>query len=175
MGLFGRATRDRRSISYHVAKDLGAGITAVQAPGGLTSVISWRGVGAGFVTAVALALVLGAIARFSGLENNLGAAAALEFVALLAGGYVAGRLAGRLGVIQGVGVAVIFILIAASVKAWVEIDLAGRYGPQVLGPMDMGGLILGDLVHLLGASAGGWLADLVRPSPPAPLPQEERG
>ena len=64
--------------------------------------------------------------------------------------------------VQALAVAVIFILIAASIKAWVEIDLASRYGPHVLGPMDMGGLILGDLVHLLGAGAGGWLADTQR-------------
>ena len=58
---------------------------------------------------------------------------------------------------QGVAVAVLFILIAASVKAWWEIDLATRFGPQVLGPMDMGGLILGDLVHLTrSVSAAGW-------------------
>jgi hypothetical protein len=25
--------------------------------------------------------------------------------------------------------------------------------------MDMGGLILGDLIHLIGACTGGWLAD----------------
>ena len=134
----------------------------VQSTGGLTSVISWRGVAAGFVTAAALAAFLGALGSWAGLEANPGAAASLEFVALLVGGYVAGRVAGRVGVIQGLAVAVIFILIAASVKAWVEIDLATRYGPHVLGPMDMGGLILGDLVHLVGACAGGWLADTER-------------
>ena len=134
----------------------------VQSTGGLTSVISWRGVAAGFLAAAALAAILGALGSRAGLEANPGAAASLELVALLAGGYVAGRVAGRVGVIQGLAVAVIFILIAASVKAWVEIDLATRYGPHVLGPMDMGGLILGDLVHLVGACAGGWLADTER-------------
>ena len=129
---------------------------------GLTSMISWRAVGAGFLTAAALALTLGALGGQLGLAGHLGTAAALEFLALMAGGYVAGRLGGRVGVAQAVAVAVIFILIAASIKAWVEIDLATRYGPHVLGPMDMGGLILGDLVHLVGACAGGWLADTQR-------------
>ena len=64
----------------------------------------------------------------------------------------------------------IFILVAASIKAWWEIDLASRFGPQVLGPMDMGGLILGDLVHLLGACVGGWLSDLQRPGLERPRP-----
>jgi hypothetical protein len=130
--------------------------------GGLTSVISWRVVTAGFVTAALLAGAFGAIGAQFGLQGHLGTAASLEFIALLIGGYIAGRVAGRLGVIQGVAVAVIFILISASIKAWVEIDLAGRFGPGVLGPMDMGGLILGDLVHLTGACAGGWLADSQR-------------
>jgi hypothetical protein len=55
--------------------------------------------------------------------------------------------------------AVIFIVIGASLKAYAEIDLATKYGHQVLGPMDMGGLILGDLIHLVGGFTGGWLAD----------------
>ena len=129
---------------------------------GLTSMISWRAVALGFLTAAVLAAALGAIGGRLGLEGHLGTAASLEFLALMAGGYVAGRRAGRVGVVQALAVAVIFILIAASIKAWVEIDLASRYGPHVLGPMDMGGLILGDLVHLLGAGAGGWLADTQR-------------
>jgi len=129
---------------------------------GLASLLDWRAVGLGFLTAAGAAIALGAIGARVGLEGNLGAAASLEFGALLLGGYVAGRRAGRIGVIQGVAVAVIFIVISASIKAWVEIDLATRYGPQVLGPMDMGGLILGDLVHLIGGCVGGWLADTRR-------------
>jgi hypothetical protein len=130
--------------------------------GGMISVISWRGVALGFAAATVLAMAFGAIGAAFGIQGHVGAAAALEFVALLVGGYAAGRLAGRVGVIQGVAVAVIFILIAASLKAWVEIDLATKYGPHVLGPMDMGGLVLGDLIHLVGGFAGGWLADTQR-------------
>ena len=129
---------------------------------GLASLLDWRAVGLGFLAAAGAAIALGAIGARIGLEGNLGAAASLEFGALLLGGYVAGRQAGRIGVIQGVAVAVIFIVISASIKAWVEIDLASHYGPHVLGPMDMGGLILGDLVHLTGACVGGWLADTGR-------------
>jgi hypothetical protein len=126
--------------------------------------IRWRAVLLGFVVAALLGIALGTAARqFAGVEN-LGTLASLEFLALLIGGYVAGRLSGQFGVMQGVAVAVLFILVAASVKAWWEIDLATKYGPQVLGPMDMGGLILGDLIHLTGACVGGWLADVQRPS-----------
>lgn len=133
-----------------------------QSTGSLTSVLNWRAVGVGFLTAAALAVLLGALGSLFGLEGNPGAAASLEFVALFVGGYVAARRAGRPGVIQGMALAIVFILISASIKAWVEIDLASRFGPGVLGPMDMGGLILGDLVHLIGACSGGWLADSQR-------------
>ncbi len=124
----------------------------------LTSVIRWRAVALGSVVAFVLSVTFGQVSAES-IEGNLGARAALLFVAMFVGGFAAGRYAGRFGVIQGVAIAVIFILIGASIKAWVEIDLATRFGPGVLGPMDMGGLILGDLVHLTGACTGGWLAD----------------
>jgi hypothetical protein len=124
----------------------------------LVSVVSWKGVALGGLTALAISVALGALTAES-LETNLGARAAMLFFAMFVGGFVAGKVAGRLGVIQGVAIAVIFILIGASIKAYAEIDLATRFGPNVLGPMDMGGLILGDLIHLVGACAGGWLAD----------------
>ena len=127
------------------------------------SQIRWPAVLLGFVVSALAGMLLGTLASgLAGVENP-GTLAALEFFALMAGGYVAGRLSGQFGVMQGVAVAVLFILIAASIKAWWEIDLASRFGPQVLGPMDMGGLILGDLIHLTGACLGGWLADLSRP------------
>jgi hypothetical protein len=133
------------------------------------SLIRWPAVLLGFVVAALVGVLLGSGARFAGIENP-GSQASLEFFALLVGGYVAGRLGGRVGVMQGLAVAVIFILVSASIKAWWEIDLASRFGPQVLGPMDMGGLILGDLVHLTGACAGGWLADIGRPRVEQPRP-----
>jgi hypothetical protein len=127
----------------------------------LASVISWKGVLAGGFTALAISLTLGRVTA-DALETNLGAQAAMLFVAMFVGGFVAGKVAGGFGVIQGVAIAVIFILIGASLKAYVEIDLATKFGPNVLGPMDMGGLMLGDMVYLIGGSAGGWLADTVQ-------------
>lgn len=128
----------------------------------LTSMLDWKAIALGFGVAAALGVGAGVVGGGLGLEGHLGAYAATEFVALMVGGYVAARVAGRVGVMQALAVAVIFIVISASVKAWVEIDLAGRFGPGVLGPMDMGGLVLGDLIHLVGAWAGGWLADTQR-------------
>ena len=130
------------------------------------SMIRWPAVLLGFAVAALLGMLFGTVAsRLVGLDNP-GALASLEFVALVAGGYVAGRLSNHVGVMQGVAVAVMFILVSASIKAWWEIDLASRFGPQALGPMDMGGLILGDLVHLTGACFGGWIADSRRLSTP---------
>jgi hypothetical protein len=124
----------------------------------LASVISWKGVAAGMAVTLTLSLGLGwALAGYIG--TNLGAQASLLFAAMFVGGLVAGKIAGRLGAMQGVAMAVIFIIIGASWKAYNEIDLATQFGPQVLGPMDMGGLILGDLVYLVGGWTGGWLAD----------------
>ena len=124
----------------------------------LVSVISWKGVAIGSLVTLALGLTLGALTAES-LETNLGARASMMFGAMFVGAFVAARIAGRMGVIQGVAMAVIFIVVGASIKAYAEIDLATKFGPHVLGPMDMGGLILGDLIHLVGGFTGGWLAD----------------
>ena len=124
----------------------------------LVSVISWKGVAAGSLVTLALALSAGALTAES-LGTNLGAQAGMLFAAMFVGSLVAGKVAGRMGVIQGVAMAVIFIVIGASMKAYSEIDLATKFGPHVLGPMDMGGLILGDLIYLGGGFMGGWLAD----------------
>jgi hypothetical protein len=124
----------------------------------LVSVISWKGVAVGSLVTLALALTLGRVTAEL-FATNLGAQAGMLVVAMFIGAFVAGRIAGRMGVIQGVAMAVIFIVIGASMKAYSEIDLATKFGPQVLGPMDMGGLILGDLVYLGGGFMGGWLAD----------------
>ena len=124
----------------------------------LVSVISWKGVAIGSLVTLLLGLALGAVTAES-LETNLGARASMMFAAMFAGAFVAGKIAGRMGVIQGVARAVIVSVIGASIKAYAEIDLATQFGPHVLGPMDMGGLILGDLIHLGGGFTGGWLAD----------------
>jgi hypothetical protein len=132
------------------------------------SQIRWPAVFSGFIVAALLGVMLGRAANVLAGVENPGTLATLEFVALVAGGYLAGRLGGQVGVMQGVAVAVLFILVAASYKAWVEISMVSRFGPQVLGPMDMGGLILGDLIHLTGACLGGWLADVQRSMPARP-------
>lgn len=124
------------------------------------SSIRWRAVLVGFLASAPLAAALGLLAATAGWREDSGVLASLLFAAMMVGGFVAGRQAGQFGMIQGVAVASIYILISAGIKAWVEIDLATKYGPHVLGPMDMAGMTLGDLVYLVGATAGGWFADL---------------
>ncbi|HLH25898.1 MAG TPA: YrzE family protein [Chloroflexota bacterium] len=121
--------------------------------------VRWPAVGAGFLIAFALSLLAGVLLGRSTVDENPGILAVPSFVALFAGGYVAGRLAGRAGLANGVAVAVIFIFVGASIKALQELVLAAQWGPFAIGPMNMGGLLLGDLIHLCAATLGGWLAE----------------
>jgi ascorbate-specific PTS system EIIC-type component UlaA len=121
--------------------------------------IRWPAVLAGFVAAVVPLLVVGMLLGRAPIDENPGLLALPSFVALFAGGYVAGRLARRAGPTHGIAVAVIYIFLAASIKALQELVVAMQWGPAAVGPMNMGGLLLGDLIHLCAATLGGWLAD----------------
>ncbi|HLI25981.1 MAG TPA: hypothetical protein VKZ60_02855 [Chloroflexota bacterium] len=121
--------------------------------------IRWSAVVVGFFTAVIPLLLVGMLLGPAPVEENPGLLALPSFVALFAGGYVAGRLARRAGPAHGVAVAVIYIFLAASIKALQELVVAMQWGPAAVGPMNMGGLLLGDLIHLCAATLGGWLAE----------------
>ena len=79
--------------------------------------IRWPAVLAGFVAAVVPLLVVGMLLGRAPIDENPGLLALPSFVALFAGGYVAGRLARRAGPTHGIAVAVIYIFLAASIKA----------------------------------------------------------
>jgi len=87
-----------------------------------------------------------------------------SFLAVLAGGYLAGRLAKRMELYQGFAVAVGFIIVAACYQFGQEASVvhgslqSGSHTLVDLGPMNMGGLISGDFLALLGGSLGGLLA-----------------
>jgi hypothetical protein len=87
-----------------------------------------------------------------------------SFLAVLAGGYLAARLARRQELYQGFAVAVGFIIVAASYQFGQEASVvhgslqSGTHTLLDLGPMNMGGLISGDFLALLGGSLGGMLA-----------------
>jgi ascorbate-specific PTS system EIIC-type component UlaA len=137
--------------------------------------IRWPAVLAGFVAAVGPLLVVGMLLGRAPIDENPGLLALPSFVALFGGGYVAGRLARRAGPAHGIAVAVIYIFLAASIKALQELVVAMQWGPAAVGPMNMGGLLLGDLIHLCAATLGGWLADThVARQAAATAPEAER-
>jgi putative membrane protein (TIGR04086 family) len=121
--------------------------------------IRWPAVGVGFLVAVVLSFAAGVALGRSPVEENPGILAVPSFVALFAGGYVAARIGHQAGLAHGVAVAVVYIFVAASIKALQELVLAYQWGPFAVGPMNMGGLLLGDLIHLSASTLGGWLAE----------------
>ncbi len=121
--------------------------------------IRWPPIAAGFAVAIVISVLAGiALGRVS-VDENPGLLAVPSFLALFAGGYVAAFLARRAGAMHGVTVAIVYILVAAGIKALQELVLASQWGPLAIGPMNRGGLLLGDLIHLSAAFLGGWLAE----------------
>lgn len=105
-----------------------------------------------------LALALGA----SGVGGAAGQVYLLplaQFIALYSGGFTAGKLAPSSGFINGVAVAVLFIVVWAVLNAVDEADLVREAGPLALPKMNLGGVVIGDLLNLIPAAFGGWLAE----------------
>jgi hypothetical protein len=121
--------------------------------------IRWPAVGVGFLIAIMVSLAAGVALGRPPVDENPGILAVPSFVALFAGGYVAARIARQAGLAHGVAVAVVYIFVAASIKALQELVLAYQWGPFAVGPMNMGGLLLGDLIHLSAGTLGGGLAE----------------
>jgi hypothetical protein len=116
----------------------------------------------GTVVAYALMVAGGFVLATSGIGSVIFLQPAVQFGALLVGGYLAGRIAGTSGFINGVAVAVVFIAIWAVQNAFFEARLVREYGPLALPRMNMGGIILGDLLNLSAAAFGGWLSEKTR-------------
>jgi hypothetical protein len=121
--------------------------------------IRWPAVAVGFLVALGLSLLAGMALGRPPIDENPGLLAVPSFIALFAGGYAAARVARQVGMIHGVAVAVVYIFTAASIKALQEMVLAAEWGPLALAPMNLGGLLLGDLIHLSAGSLGGWLGE----------------
>jgi hypothetical protein len=87
------------------------------------------------------------------------------FLAVILGGFVAARGAGRFGIYQGTVVAIGFIIVGVVFQLLQEASAvqtslsSGSHRLVDLGPMNMGGLITGDLLALFGGSFGGRLGD----------------
>jgi len=83
---------------------------------------------------------------------------AILFVALGLGGYVTGSLAGRLPIFYGALAAVAYIFVTVTYTATREAVVARQQGLGVLPAIDFVQLTLQDVLAMLGASVGGWLA-----------------
>ncbi len=101
-----------------------------------------------------LALALSA----SGLGGQLYLLPLVQFIALYSGGFAAGKIAPSSGFMNGVAVAVLYIVVWAILNAVNEAQLVQEAGPLALPKMNMGGIVIGDLLNLIPAAFGGWLA-----------------
>ena len=95
----------------------------------------------------------------TGLTDEFFLLPLVQFVALYSGGFAAGRVANGSGFMNGVAVAVVFIVVWAILNALHEARLVQEVGPAALPRMNMGGIIIGDLLNLIPAAFGGWLAE----------------
>ena len=108
-----------------------------------------------FLVLRALSLALGA----TGLADQFYLLPLVQFIALYTGGFAAGRVAPSAGFINGVAVAVLFIIVWAVLNAVNEARLVQEAGPAALPKMNMGGIVIGDLLNLVPAAFGGWFAE----------------
>lgn len=113
----------------------------------------------GVVVAYIVSVALGIVLSVTGIGAAYYLLPLAQFVALYSGGYIAGRWAGTSGFMNGVAVAVVFIVIWAIQNAFYEAHLLQEAGPLALPRMNMGGIILGDLLNLSAAAFGGWLSE----------------
>jgi hypothetical protein len=135
--------------------------------------ISWRHCFIGLIAGELLLLLLsdGGLALANALWGNDGRnrvdggiVGMATFLSVLAGAYLAARLAGRFELYQGTVVAVGFIIVGAMFQFGQEASTvhqslsSGTHTLIDLGPMNLGGLISGDLVALVGGSIGALLA-----------------
>jgi hypothetical protein len=104
-------------------------------------------------------VAIGIVLARAGLGTSLTAVPLGQFVALFAGGFTAGRLARVSGFINGAVVAVVFIVVWAAQNTIWEAWLVQENGPLALPRMNMGGIVVGDLLNLTAAAFGGWLAE----------------
>lgn len=145
--------------------------------------ISWRHCLIGLFAGEALLLVVSNVgliianAAFgpSGQSHaDGGIVGVATFVAVIAGGYLAARMSGRAGIYQGIVVAVGFILVGAMVQFAGEAQTvhqslaSGSHTLVDLGPMNIGNLVAGDFIALIGGSFGGHLGRRRQPRPVEP-------
>jgi hypothetical protein len=121
--------------------------------------LRWGAIAAGVGLSYVLSLLFGYVLARAGLAAGIEWLPLAQFVALLAGGYLAGKWAGVSGFMNGVSVAVAFIVVWAIGNGLYEARLVQENGPLALPTMNMGGIVLGDFLNLSAAAFGGWLAE----------------
>ena len=125
--------------------------------------INLRAVIAGFVVAMVVYLVLGALVRAPGgaLAGESGAYFAISVLAMYAGGLTAGTIEPKYGVLNGPLVAVLYILISFVVTFFHELQLVKIVGPLGLGPMRVDRVFAADIPQLFFSTLGGYTAGLI--------------
>jgi hypothetical protein len=113
----------------------------------------WVGVGLGGVTALGMHALISMLVGGSPIVEY-----AALFAALVLGGYVSGHLVGRYPIFHGALAAVVYIFVTVTVNAIREAPVARQLGLGALEPIDLIELTITDVVAMLGASCGGWLA-----------------
>ena len=142
-------------------------------PDAPTRTISWRHCLIGLLVGEILLLVLSdgglALANFafgSDGRDKLdgGIVGVATFLAVLTGAYIAARLARRMELYQGTVVAIGFIIVGAMFEFGREASAvhtslsSGTHTLIDLGPMNLGGVVSGDLLALVSGSIGALLA-----------------
>jgi hypothetical protein len=120
----------------------------------------WLAVGLGGVTALGMQSLFTLIFG-SALTSTSAAHYAALFGALVLGGYVAGHLVGRHHIFHGALAAVVYIFVTVTVNAIREAPVARQLGMGALEPINLIELTITDVVAMLGASCGGWLASRI--------------
>jgi hypothetical protein len=116
-------------------------------------------IAAGVILSFLLLRLLGMAAAASGLATEYYVLPLIQFAALFAGGFLSGRIASVSGFMNGVVVAVVYIVVWAGLNAVSEAQLVQEAGAAALPKMNMGGIVIGDLLNLIPAAFGGWLAE----------------
>ena len=136
--------------------------------------LRWGAIGTGVLLSYVISFALGYVLARAGPAGSFQWLPFAQFLALFSGGYLAGRWAGVSGFMNGVSVAVAFIVVWAIGNALFEARLVQENGPLALPSMNMGGIILGDVLNLSAAAFGGWIAERTAGTSQAAADAEQR-
>lgn len=115
----------------------------------------------GCISALGLYAGVNAVAERWGIQGGLPLWGG-EFLALVLAGFVAGHLARGWHALNGALAAALYVLVLATGTMVREGQTVAQLGLAALGPIDFPLLVARDLLALVGASLGGWLASLPR-------------